>query len=58
MNGIHCSLFSPPGRSAERKRGDEGAFAAYAPGAWRTPASDPSGHHLPAGEKKERASCR
>jgi allophanate hydrolase subunit 2 len=48
------SLFSPTGRSAERMRGDEGGFR-HDVGASRTPSSDPSGHLLPAGEKRELA---
>jgi pimeloyl-ACP methyl ester carboxylesterase len=45
------SLFSPAGRSAERMRGDEGV--AGGPKS-KTRSSDPSGHLLPAGEKRER----
>jgi multicomponent Na+:H+ antiporter subunit A len=44
------SLFSPAGRSAERMRGDEGVAAGPES---KPPSSDPSGHVLPAGEKRE-----
>jgi hypothetical protein len=42
------SLFSPAGRSAERMRGDEGAAATER----AAPSSGPTGHLLPAGEKR------
>ncbi|PPJ47228.1 cytochrome c-type biogenesis protein CcmH [Rhizobium sp. KAs_5_22] len=44
------ALFSPAGRSAERRRGDEGAERTVP----EAPSSGPSGHLLPAGEKRER----
>ena len=48
--GTTGSLFSPAGRSAERMRGDEGVAEGPTK---KTPSSDPSGHLLPAGEKRE-----
>lgn len=58
MSGGFSSLFSPAGKRAGRMRGDEGGFAASALGASRTFSSDLSGHLLPAGKKREPASCR